>query len=332
MERFDVDKETRIVLYGFSNIAKKQWEELRRQGYFVEGVIDRNAEAYSAPEGIALYTPEAFFKAFRKQKDIVIPICLNNGMQHEKVVSMLAEGGYKRCIYIPMDADAGFEFMKDMQRAYAYFMEGRYERLKGIPVSGIAKAGSEQEDLPERNISETETANSGAGDLIEEDGNTVTFLCGIDYLFSADEKMLREIAANGEILNRILSDGRFLDKPIARCRQYCDLFDYLLGKTTWPELYLSYFGRDDQYNERLLQDRKELFACYEKKYGRDSRMFYLQPAAVRWNEKGYFNVCDGLHRLIYLYYVKNWTEVPVKASGEDFEQYRGICMTEKEML
>lgn len=315
MECFKVDKETQIVLYGLSNIGKRQCKELLRQGYSVAGIIDRNAEASGAPENIALYTPQAFFEAFRGRNDIVIAICLNNGIQHEKVISMLAAEGYRKYIYIPMDADAGYNFMAAMQKAYSYFMEGRYERLKEIPVYGM---------------SEDDGTEGGADEKIDEDGiidedeDTVTFLCRTDVLFSANEEMLRQTAANQKLLQSALRRREYLEQPVAMCGQYHDLYDYLLGKTPYPDLYLAFFGMDDQYNENLLQDRRELFACYEKKYKRDIRLFYLQPATVRWNEKGYFNICDGLHRVVYLQYVKNRMEAPVKASKKDYERYRAF--------
>ena len=43
MRTYDIDCKCQIVLYGFNNYTQKQISEIKEQGYFCGGIIDRRA-------------------------------------------------------------------------------------------------------------------------------------------------------------------------------------------------------------------------------------------------------------------------------------------------
>lgn len=304
MESFEICKETAIVIYGLGNIGKRKCRELVNMGYQVIGIIDQNAETLSSYCGIDVYTAEKFAKIFAERNEIVIVICLNNGLQHEKTAYALSEYGYKKLLYIPMDADADYEYLMNMQKSYSLFLDGRFSELKEIPMF-VGMKGDSPDNIQ----------------VISQDSENVVFLCDIEYLFSQDMSILKKDVEY--IYKKRLKDNRYVDKPVASVQIYKDLYDFLMGKSQSPDIYLQHQGKEMGYNRKLLFDRAELFENYEKRYNRNIKLFYMQPTTVIWNEKkGYFNVIDGMHRLMYLYYVKNHFKVPVKTSRESFNMFK----------
>ena len=301
-ENFDICKETPIAIYGLGNIGKRKCSELIDEGYQVIAIIDKNAETLSPYCGIDIYTVDKFAKMFAGRDDIVIAICLNNGIQHEKTAYALSEYGYKKFLYIPMNADAAYEYLINMHKSFSLFMDSRFSGLKEIPL-----------------FMKTDTRDSIQ--VISEESGNVVFLCDIEYLFSQNMQILKRDVEY--IYKKRLKDNRYVDKPVASVKIYKDLYDFFMGKISYPDIYMQYQGKDQQYNHRLLCDRAELFQEYEKRYDRDIRLFYMQPTTITWNEeKGYFNIVDGMHRLMYLYYVKNHFKVPVKTSKESFDMFK----------
>lgn len=307
MDYFSIGRETPIAIYGLGNIGKQKCQAFIDAGYQVIGVIDRNAERILSFCDIPVLTIEGFSQKFPGRKGIAIIVCLNNGMQHEEAASSLASYGYDRILYIPMDDRSGYSYLSEMQRAYSAFLDGRLALLGKIPVYS-GRHGS----------------ISGGIHVLEadpEDGY-VTFLCGIEYLFSPDEAMIREAAASEDILRKALERPEYVDRPIVSCKNYRDLYDYVMGSVPYPDLYMRYFGRSGEYDQALLEDRLNLFYCYEQRYAADIRLFHLQPAAAEWNPKGYFNIRDGMHRAMFLYYVKKHFKIPIRTRKESFQEFQ----------
>lgn len=59
-----------------------------------------------------------------------------------------------------------------------------------------------------------------------------------------------------------------------------------------------------------------MFQLYEKEFGVNRDFFLDSAPKVIWNEKGYFNILDGHHRVMYLFYKGVW-DIPVKICEKD---------------
>lgn len=316
MEYFNIDKGTPLAIYGMGNIGKQKCRAFIDAGYQVVGLIDQNAEKLLSFCSIPVLTIKGFSKKLLDKKEIVVIVCLNNGMQHEKVASSLAAYGYDKILYIPMNEKSGYSYLSKMQRAYSAFLDGRFALLDKIPVY------SDRHD----------SVNDEIQVLVADSGNGyVTFLCEIEYLFSPNEEMIRESSASENILRKALEKPEYVDRPIVSCKNYSNLYDYVMGTVPYPNLYMRYFGRSREYDQALLKDRLNLFHCYEQRYDMDKNLFHLQPAAAEWNPKGYFNIRDGMHRSMFLYYVKNHFKIPVRVRKASFEKFR-YCYKEQEYL
>lgn len=314
MEYFSINKETPLIIYGFGNIGKKKCRLLLDAGYKVVCIIDQNAENLPLYEEIPIVTLDMFHNRYESTNNFVIIICLNNGMQHEKVAETLLSYNYSRILYIPMNTKREYRFLEEMQKAYVSFSENRFVELTRIPITSVC----EEEKSENRRVLSCES-------------EYITFLCEIEFLYSPNEEMIKDNSANISILENALRENKYVDKPIVMCENYLNLFDYIMGKVDYPDLYMEFFGKDDNYNRKLLHDRLRLFQCYEHRYAEDIRLFYIQPTTVIWNDKGYFNIYDGVHRLMYLYYVKNHLKIPVRTTKKSYNSFLK-CMKKNEMI
>lgn len=304
MDYFNIEKETPLVIYGLGDIGKQKCRALVDAGYQVISIIDREAEKIQSFCNISVLTIESFCQEFHNRKEIFIIVCLNNGMQHEVVARNLYIHGYDRILYIPMDEKNDYSYFAEMQHAYSVFLDGMFTSLDKIPVY-CNKHNNTGEEMQ----------------VLSTDLENVTFLCEIEYLFSPDEKMIREAAASEDILRNALENPEYIDCPIVMCKNYSNLYDYIMGVVSYPDLYMRYFGKDKKYNQMLLEDRLNLFDCYEQRHTANMQLFYLQPATAEWNPKGYFNIRDGMHRAIFLFYVKKHLKIPIKTKKTSFKEF-----------
>ena len=311
MDYFDINKDSPLAIYGFSNIGKEKINALLDEGYNIACIIDKNANQIKSFKDIQVFTLDDFCEQYYSKENIII-VCLNNGMQHEDIALKLIDKGYDKILYIPMNEKKDYEFLLEMQKAYFDFSKNKFNKLQKIPCS----------ELQDKDITQDI-------EIISKDEDSISFLCDIEYLYSPDLSIIKKHAANETISNSLIIDTKYVDIPIVMCKHYINLYDYIMGKVEYPYLYLDFFGRDSEYNKKLIEDRISLFACYEKRYNVDKKLFFLQPAMVVWNEKGYFNVSDGIHRLLYLYYVKNIFRVPITTSYNEFEKYKKYHKNQK---
>lgn len=305
MKYFNIKKEIPIVIYGLGNIGKQKCQILLDSGYQIVSLIDKNAANLPQFCGVQALTMEEFCEEFFDRKEVVIIVCLNNGMQHETVANDLNSHGYDKILYIPMDGNREYSYLSEMQKAYSAFLDNKFDVLDKIPVY----------------IKGHHNVMQGI-QILSSDFENITFLCEIEYLFSPDEQTIRGAAATENILKNALEKPKYIDIPIVMCKNYSNLYDYIMGKVNYPSLYIKYLGKDEKYNRKLLEDRIGLFQCYEQRYAVNAGLFYIQPLAVKWNPKGYFNICDGMHRAMFLYYVKNHFKIPIRTTTASFECFK----------
>ena len=162
--------------------------------------------------------------------------------------------------------------------------------------------------------------NDGIQIIFCNEKNTA-FLCRKDILNTArKETFLKNVLPRKEKLCRKNSE-KLAEIPLTEFYPYKNLFDYLFGKSLEvPKDYLE-LQRETLYEQKeLLCNRKKLFSCFESHYENDYNFFLYSPANAQWNENGYFNISDGLHRMIYLI-EKGKNKVPIVVSNEDFSKF-----------
>lgn len=297
---FSLKKDTTIWLYSCGVRGRKVCAGLLASGYKIRGFVDQRAEELQMVQGICVYSME-MAKRHMEKEDVLL-VCLQNGLQQELVARQFAEYGIECILYLPMREELSAEIKSYYRRGYFAMIAGEYKSMCKIP-----RYSGEQRE--ERNV-------------IRHTERMTVFWCDITHIHSSFWETEKANAKSEEAREMM---ERYSDVPMQELKPYRDLFCYLCGQEkSYAEYMILQERRTIQEQEKLLRDRKNLFELYEESYLYDMSFFSDAPSVVQWNEEGYFNVCDGMHRIQYLIQ-KGVTKVPVATRKEDYRQYIMCC-------
>lgn len=211
------------------------------------------------------------------KKNTIVVIMLQNGRIHPQIAQMLYENGFSKLIYLPGKIKSYNE--KVMYDRYNLFLEQDFSRLKDMP---------QYTRLQEKEID--------FGKFSCTDGLYITKKIPVRDLYVYEE-------------NENSKNVALLDEKI-----YNSMFDYLDGVKNECKEYLDFQGVSEEKAESLLDDRKQLKQFYDEL---DEEEFMIIAPHASWNDKGYFNIIDGLHRAIYQ--VRNdKKEIYIRIKKEDY--------------
>lgn len=300
MKVFKLCKTDAILLYGETPFAKETYARLQDMGYNVMGYIDQRYAGCFEGEGHIKTGLDGIDLLRGGKTGLVVIICLQNGMQHEKAAELLSHKGISRIIYLPMGLGSPLRAQELHRRAYRHMLEFRYEKIKEIPVY--------------------EADGKSLFIIIAHEEDEVSFWCPVRYLRSADVSMV-EKSVPENLMTAKTKLIEYADVGIGEHRPYMELFKYLQGKDSDIDIYLTAMGRImPDKKEELLADRKCLYKVYEQAFHYNMQFFADSPAKCIWNKKGWFNVKDGMHRIQYLY-SKGYREAPITVSTAEYEHF-----------
>lgn len=284
---FNIQKNSQILFYGYSQFdsVKHKYQEMTQLGYQVLGYLDQNAKILQEHIHIPCWTVLNMPYSGEQKKDIVVIVLLQNGFLHESVGEMLFGHGFTKILFLPKQMDTSYK--KIMIQKYNSFLESEYDTLYGIP---------EWSELVEAHSMEKEKV------VLKYGKKTCTALVPIELLFSYPQE-----------------DGK--EENICFHKLYKEIFEVLEGGKSECDDYCIFMGsKTEQEKQKLLEDRMHVYNWWEEQRHYDPSYFIESAAKVRWNEKGYFNIIDGHHRVRYLV-EKNYHLVPVLMSNIDYEKW-----------
>ncbi len=298
-DTFDLDESETVFLYGDNHIARRLHGMLRSAGYTVGAVLDRRyTSRKKGPDGterLSLGTLEGE----RVTEGSAVIVCMASGISHESALDGLVRKGFSSILYLPMLINRPLQEQELIRWGYFAALRGDFGEVRGIPRT--------------RSLSESGVT------VIYRNRKDTAFLCPISLLRSATEKKIKEEVLPGREYSTPILIKNFKEVPLVRQEPYKQLFSYLMGKGDYPEEYLSAMRESEEERKLLLEDRWRLLKIYEMNYEYNFSFFLYSPAEADWNEGGYLNVNDGLHRSVYLM-LKGKRSVPVVVSNEDFER------------
>lgn len=295
---FCLTQSSSVFLYGDNFIARRLLNNLSDAGYSIKAIIDRKyAGRQIESSGLELVSLELIDEI---SCNSIVIIALSNGLMHEKVKSDLCKKGFHNILYLPMLPNRPIMEQDIIRRAY-------YDVTKNTLSSSIL--------IPQ---TYDESNNTKIIRIFKNEKETA-FLCDVDLLRTATKEIV-----NGNVLpgrESLLERGvKYLEIPLKDNKPYVELFDYLAGNGNYPSEYLHIQRETDEQRNILLEDRKKLYDVYEQNYEYNFSFFLYSPACAEWNEKGYFNIIDGLHRCIYLMH-KSKKKVPIVVSNDDYNKF-----------
>ena len=292
MRTFHFNKESEILIYGYGAVGRNLHQKLTRHGYRIVGIIDRNAKRLGPVHNCIFIEPE---ELDAESAGRVIVLTLQSILEHERVVKLLAAKGAENIVYL--DRSGGPETYQTCFRIYNQLLYGAATEDFEFPCTAVG-------------------AECVPGHYFREETESVIIEVPAPLLFtSADQPIWQNI-------------------NIASCREYNALFDILLrGQHDFPEDFESYCDivcGSARSVEAYLQDRLLLFQMLQSEYMNYGLTFFRNaPSTAKWNqEKGYFNISDGLHRASFLFN-KYVNTIPIRLSKGDHELWCNSAAVEK---
>ena len=301
---FDIEKATPLIIYGAGEFGRKLRGVLEKNGYFVKGYFDKNLKVKA---NLPVFDYRQEIKEIDKNRVVVI-ISLSNGMLHNEIADILYKKGYHQICFLPLTSSS--EICLKMVKKYNYIIEGIDEGFKEIP----------RYDAILRNEYVCEDS------IIRRDKEKLTVWVNHNILYTLNKKNWKDDKT------KLFSRDDSYDRPLATFKAYIDLFRCFETGQDKFELYmqrlLKKYKGDSKKAQQDILEREDLYNIYKRRLNYGMGYFIdVAPNAI-WNNKGYFNMMDGHHRLIFQY-VNHITNIPIRISIQDWEMWCNREVLEK---
>lgn len=300
-DQFIFSKDMSYYIYGYTAVGHRMAHFLCQTGYRVDGFIDRNARKLRQESDEQIIWLE---ETGIDTTCIIIISCQSIATQHQ-VAEYLYSKGYLRLIFMAAGSNYSVE--------YAETIRGAWERINAGMLPDCLKLPIYRRNSP-RNSEEY---------LLQDREEDVVAWIPIELLYTktADE-YVKELQERG-ILNELnlsrIEDAN--DEPVVCSEGAIAFFDFMLYNrgdcAYYIKMYADFAGRD--IKQQILE-RISVLRVWDDELERGVKYFIDAAASVKWNPKGYFNVIDGAHRSMYLFY-RGFTKVPVSMKKADYQQY-----------
>lgn len=301
-----VTDQTQFVIYGAGEVGNNCYRRLRRNGYCVVAAIDKNQSGGQIIDGIYTYKIEECSKAFEQINELVVIICLADGLLHKDVADILYQMGFQYIIFLPLDCCINAAEKTRLTRIYNRVVDGIND-CDNVTIKNYGNYYSKNLDV-----------NSS---ILCAEKEHYTVWLGMEMLFTESLKLWK-----GD-KTKIHDKEELKDKSIISENPYEMLFQYFDLRTEDYEHYFSAFidEKTDKQKEKELAKRERLYRLFKQEHNMGMRFFIEGAPHVIWNPRNYFNLVGGHHRTMYLL-SEGHTVFPVVVSKNDFIKWCNMAV------
>lgn len=302
IKTFDITKENRLYIYGGGELGRSFYRQLKKDGFCVKGIIDKNADKLKTEDGFHIISVKGYKSCFID--DDVIIVCVHNALWHTEIVESLKIIGINNILFIPLNKDYSRLGSNEMLKAYNHFVNREYNQLKGIPTLS---------SLQNHSITPSKA-------VIKETNDSVVCWVDITSLYTS------ESVGYATKRNAPKELEEYVDTPMPGMKPYVNLFKLLAGQDggesdSFLRLCKRFQNSIDEYSdEEFIADRFDLYneLSIQLNFGIE-RLIESAPDC-KWNSKGFFNLLDGMSRTTFLY-SRGFQFVPVKIKRNEFNNW-----------
>lgn len=306
-EKYTISKSSKIMIYGAATTGALIYSAFIKKGYNVAAFIDKRADEIEAYYCLPVLNLEQTGEFFKENKEIIIIIGIKNVFEHEKIAKKLWLLGCNKIIFRPYNEVKGVGNEKDrkLNEIYSNILAGE------VPEEGYEIKGFEEQAFLDKAI-------------IESDEQYVVADIPIYYVFTDFYKDMNILWG---------------DIPCLGLVPHIGLFNFFLGIEN--EDYLEYikFCREaalrsggiiisKAWEESVYRNRLDVFNHMQYEWEHDRSFFVKNAVEADYNEKGYFNIKSGKHRVIFML-VKGRRYIPLKIKKAGYERWSNIRKAEK---
>lgn len=292
---FEWNNKLKVMIYGVNDYSMHLVDLLKRAGFEVIAFIDRRAKELGSVLGVMVYELDDSFIEIEDPDRCAI-IMLQNAMQHDGIAADLHGKGIEKIVYVPMHPKANSEYICEMTRIYNAFLIGDFGWVRRVPCY--------QPECP-----------IAAERLDTEDGLYCTIEVGADLVYT-----------------RMNEHAPYADVPLMSFAPFRMLFEYMAAEchVDFPKEYLAQWGvnscnyANPYTDDGIVRQRGELYELWCEHFNEGMEFFRASAPLAEWNAKGYFNLCEGQHRTMFLI-VKGVRHVPLRVSKSDYGRWKAGC-------
>lgn len=286
--------EHNYILYGAGELGRNTLLKLNEKEVCVIAFLDKNENG--TVMGVPVLSLDKADLTLEKKKEVVVVICLSDGMLHREVAETVYSYGFEKILFLPMEYQISSVEKKILTNRYNRLLAGEdvYEEIENYTIYRRLR----WED----------------GAVIRNEEKCIVAWVGQEILFSEDVERWTGDLSKVNVVN---------DGVDVNLNTYCwihELYDFFDGKRNECNNYLKIYGlqQGDQNATKKIRDKERLYLSLKKEIGKGSDFFIEAAPEVMWNEKGYFNLVGGHHRTVFQQHRGN-ISYPVRIKNEDYQ-------------
>lgn len=294
----------RIAIYGAGEVGQRVGKILLGSGIRPRAFFDRKAKQGGKCLDVPMLQIDEYPDSLRA--DTVVIIALANGLAHKAVAEILYDSGFRKLLFLPVAYDMPARLKAELTILYNEYLGGR--------VTGVVRDYAYYAESSFLDSGQA-VASAGLDKVVAWVPLELVFTESLEH-WPGDKNLLK-------------SPYAYYDRNIATNYWLVNLIDYLQGETDSCDTYLSMYERNGG-GKPSIDERKRQFDLFEHEYSFGMDFFVQSAPDAMWNERGYFNIVGGNHRIMYLY-AKGCRYFPLRISRQDFIRWQGMGIATPEV-
>ncbi len=296
-EKYILNDNSRIIIYGAATTGAILYHNLCNEEYRVIAFIDMRAEEIGSYYGLPVLSFAEAEKCFEQDDNIVVIVGVKNVFEHEKIARMLWEMKCNKIIFRPYNEvqGTGNACDKELNEIYDEALSGKLSYCYIID-------GFEELILKDNAV-------------ICEDSKYVIANIPSQYVFTDNYK------------NIIWGDI-----PCLGLIPHIGLFNLFLGNENQDYKEYIHFCREaalrsggivttKAWEDSVYSNRLDVFNHMQYAWEHDRSFFIKNAVEAQYNDKGYFNIKSGKHRIVFQL-IKGAHYIPLKIEKSGYYKWK----------
>lgn len=298
-QAYTLNEKSTILIYGAATTGAIIYHNLVQQGFYVVAFIDKRAVEIDSYYDLPVWDMKQAQAYYKENNNVVTIIAIKNVFEHEKIARILWNLGCKKILFRPYQEVTGKGTLEDatVNEAYSKILLGEY------PGEAYMVEGYEQGELTDKAI-------------LKEMNDEIIANIPAYYVFTDNYEnkdiIWGDIPCFGLITHMGLfrlfagQDNDDYEEYMKFCRQAALRSGGIVVSKAWEEsVYLN---------------RLDVFNHMEYAWEHDRDFFVRNAVEADYNDKGYFNIKSGKHRIIYML-IKGSRYIPLRLQKEDYKKW-----------
>lgn len=301
-EKYQIDRNSQIILYGAATTGAILYRYFSEHGYRVVAFIDQRADEEGTYYGLPVLSLQEAENWFSKQPEAIAVVAVKNVFEHEKIAKELWRMGCDKIIFRPYAVVSGGGEKLDgiLNQAYDEILEGKFQcelyRINGFDQFLLKDQAIIDED---ENEDGEVIANIPIYDVWTDNYEDKEIIWGdIPCLGLAPHIGLFRLFQGEE--------NEDYEEYIKFCRQAAERSGGITTSQKWE---------NSVYKNRL-----DVFNHMQSAWEHNREFFIQNVVKAVYNEKGYFNIVSGKHRVVFLI-VMGKQYIPLRVRKSDYRKW-----------